>query len=194
MNSKLNTFQRVRTLQKWQAALFASALLERMLPNYQLFSQLTDFGDHKQMRACLDCVWEWLAHPQASINFELQWQKVESNTPYAIQFDVYPAIEFCMGLGALIQLILDEDPQGAVVVSKLSQGGVEAYIAATEQDGTQQTKHHPLMQWEVKWQNNLLDKLESSQTSSTDKKVLITTLRTLAMEEGVSNIGLDMDS
>ena len=35
--NKLTIFQQVRELETWQSVAFSAALLERMLPNYQLF-------------------------------------------------------------------------------------------------------------------------------------------------------------
>ena len=41
VKQKLNTFGRVRALEGWKAVAFGAALLERMLPNYALFCDLT---------------------------------------------------------------------------------------------------------------------------------------------------------
>jgi len=49
-------------LSPWQQIAFAAALLERMLPNYQMFSEAADFGDAKILRNQIDLVWQWLAN------------------------------------------------------------------------------------------------------------------------------------
>ncbi|MDZ7897388.1 MAG: DUF416 family protein [Arcicella sp.] len=45
MNSKANNFQRMRDLGFYQQAAVAATLLERMIPNYQLFAEVSAFGD-----------------------------------------------------------------------------------------------------------------------------------------------------
>lgn len=190
---KLNTFQRVRTLEGWQAVAFGATLVERSLPNYLLFCEVCEFGDAEQYRNSLNAVWDWLANPKAKLNLAVHLERIEEATPDANDFDtygVYPAIDLCMSFAALLQLMMGEDAQGAVVISKLSQGSVEAFIEATSEDelDAKQIKAHPLMQWEVAFQNELLDLVE---TLPRDKNS-ITALRTMAVEEGISNIGLEI--
>lgn len=194
MNKKLNVFQQVRELETWQAVAFSASLLERMLPNYVLFCEATEFADPAQYRNSLNAIWEWLAVPKAKINFTVQLEKVEELVPDASDFDmygVYPAIDMAMSLSATILLIQGEDPQGAVVVSKLSQGGVEAFIeASSEQEiEIQAIKQHPLMVWEIETQQELLAMLSSSpKNAETCKK-----LKALATVEQMSNIGIEFN-
>ena len=84
--------------------------------------------------------------------------------------------------------MLKQDLQGAVVVSKLSQGSVEAYLLASGVD-EEDIKGHPLMVFEVELQNAMLDLLEKdgSPLSTCDE------LKALALEEGISNIGLEIN-
>lgn len=192
---KLNTFARVRELQDWRAVAFAATLVERSLPNYQLFCELCEFGDPGQYRNTLDAVWAWLADPKQKLNLAVHLEKIESATPDTADFDnygVYPAVDLCMSMAAMLQLMMGEDPQGAVVVSKLSQGSVEAYIEASSDDAldAKAIKEHPLMQWEVAFQNALLDKLSDARR----RPELVSALRDMALAEGMSNIGLEIKS
>ncbi|MFT2089657.1 YjaG family protein [Paraglaciecola sp. 2405UD69-4] len=193
MNNKLNIFQQVRELENWYAVAFSATLLERMLPNYTLFCEATEFADPSQYRNSLNTIWEWLSTPKAKINFSAQLEKIEESVPDANDFDnygVYPAIDVAMSMSATILLIQGEDPQGAVVVSKLSQGGVEAFIEASTDEPltTLEIKQHPLMQWEIETQKELLALLSNSPKSAeTCKK-----LKALATSEGMSNIGLEI--
>ena len=187
-------FQQVRDLNGWQAVAFAATLLERMLPNYQLFCEATQFADPDQYRNSLNTIWEWLATPKAKINFAAQLEKVECAVPDAKDFDnygVYPAIDVAMSLSATILLIQGEDLQGAVVVSKLSQGGVEAFIEATAEEALSdgEIKQHPLMQWEIELQKELLVLIESSPKNGETCK----NLKALALSEGMSNIGIEIN-
>jgi len=172
---------------------FSATLLERMLPNYVLFCEATEFADPAQYRNSLNAIWEWLAIPKAKINFAVQLEKVEDAVPDASDFDIYgvfPAIDMAMSLSATILLIQGEDPQGAVVVSKLSQGGVEAFIeASSEQDISDlDVKQHPLMQWEIETQQELLVFLSKCPKNAQSCKQL----KQLATAEGMSNIGLEI--
>ena len=194
LKNKLTVFQQVRELKGWQAVAFAATLLERMLPNYQLFCEATDFTDPSQYRNSLNSIWEWLATPKAKINFTVQLEKVELAVPDAADFDnygVYPAIDVAMSMSATILLIQGEDLQGAVVVSKLSQGGVEAFIEASAESeiNAQDIKQHPLMQWEISLQQELLVLIDASPKNSQTCK----TLRELALREGMSNIGIEIN-
>jgi uncharacterized protein YjaG (DUF416 family) len=193
LNKKLNIFQQVRELEGWHAVAFSATLLERMLPNYVLFCEATEFADPAQYRNSLNSIWEWLAVPKAKINFAVQLEKIEELVPDASDFDnygVYPAIDVAMSMSATILLIQGEDPQGAVVVSKLSQGGVEAFIeASTEQDiADSEIKQHPLMQWEIETQQELLIFLSKCSKNAESCKQL----KQLATAEGMSNIGLEL--
>lgn len=188
---KLNTFGRVRALEGWKAVAFGAALLERMLPNYALFCEVTETGDATGLRNCLNLVWESLKSPKSKFNVAVQLEKVEVATPDTSEFDnygVYPAIDAAIGLAGLLNLVAGDDPQGAVVISKLSQGSVEAYLLATDEADDESVKSHPLMEFEVEVQNELLDYVE--QAKYPDKAV--DEMKQLALEAGISNIGLEM--
>ena len=188
---RLNTFARVRALEGWKAIAFSAALLERMLPNYRLFCEATGFDDENVCRTCLDLIWERLKAPKSRINFGLQLEKVESVTPDTSDYDffgVYPAIDAAVGLSAALQLILGQDDQGAVVVSKLSQGSVEVYLLATGEATDDDVKHHPLMTFEIDIQNELLDCLDRAKPDATTADTLIA----IALEENMSNIGVSL--
>jgi uncharacterized protein YjaG (DUF416 family) len=194
LNKKLNVFQQVRDLEGWHAVAFSATLLERMLPNYVLFCEATEFADPAQYRNSLNAIWEWLAVPKAKINFAVQLEKIEELVPDASDFDnygVYPAIDVAMSMSATILLIQGEDPQGAVVVSKLSQGGVEAFIeASAEQTITDlDIKQHPLMQWEISLQQELLVLIEKEPKNGQTCKLL----KAFARQEGMSNIGIEIN-
>ena len=188
---KLNTFARVRALEGHKAIAFAAALLERMLPNYALFCEVTESGDAPALRNCLNLVWETLKSPKGKFNMAVQLEKVEVATPDTESHDnygVYPAIDAAIGLASLLNLVAGDDPQGAVVISKLSQGSVEAYLLATGEADDDSVKDHPLMAFEVEVQNELLDYIEQAKsiTKAADD------MRALALGAGMSNIGLDL--
>lgn len=187
---KLSTFQQVRDLSKKPAVAFSAALLQRMLPNYELFCDVSEFGDKELAAKLVELIWEWLNASKAKINFAVQLEKLEEVTPDIENFDnfgVYPALDFCMALTATLQLMSDEEPNGAVMVAKLSQGGVEAYLLAlSEADlSNEEIKQDPLMQFEIETQ---LDVLAMCKNKSIDFK----SLRREMKAQEMSNIGLSL--
>jgi uncharacterized protein YjaG (DUF416 family) len=187
---KLSTFQQVRDLSKKPAVAFSAALLQRMLPNYELFCDVSEFGDKELAAKLVELIWEWLNASKAKINFSVQLEKLEEVTPDIENFDnfgVYPALDFCMALTATLQLMSDEEPNGAVMVAKLSQGGVEAYLLAlSEADlSNEEIKQDPLMQFEIETQ---LEVLAMCKNKSIDFK----SLRREMKAQEMSNIGLSL--
>ncbi|WP_268410316.1 YjaG family protein [Alteromonas sp. a30] len=197
MKKKLTLFQDVRELHSWRAVAFSCALLERMLPNYHLFCSATGFADSAVMDNLLQTLWSWVIDPRTKINLTVQLEKLEEITPDTSEFEhfgVYPALDCAMSMTAVFNLLNKEDEQGAVVVSKLSQGTVENFIEFTDEDVIQAEdrsaaiKAHPLMQWEISTQQEVLDFVKTHDRN----KESVRALRALVREEGMSNIGLDM--
>jgi hypothetical protein len=187
---KLSTFQQVRDLSKKPAVAFSAALLQRMLPNYELFCDVSEFGDKALAAKLVNLIWEWLNASKAKINIAVQLEKLEEVTPDIENFDtfgVYPALDFCMALTATLQLMSDEEPGGAVIVAKLSQGGVEAYLLALSSTdlSNDEIKQDPLMQFEIDTQLEVLSMCK-------DKSIDFKSLRNEMKAQEMSNIGLSL--
>lgn len=192
MTTKLSTFAQVRALEGTDAIAFSAALLQRMVPNYQLFCELTEFAEPDTLSKCLDLIWESLCSPKSKINFATQLEKVEEATPDVSDYDsfgVYPALDAAIAMSSAINLIMKVDPHGAVVVSKLSQGSVEAYLLASGEATEDDVKTHPLMQFEIAIQQELLDAV-TTKAPMTQK---VSKLKNIAASEGISNIGLEIN-
>ena len=192
MTTKLSTFAQVRALEGADAIAFSAALLQRMVPNYQLFCELTEFAEPDTLTKCLDLIWESLCSPKSKINFATQLEKVEEATPDVSDYDsfgVYPALDAAIAMSSAINLIMKVDPHGAVVVSKLSQGSVEAYLLASGEATEEDVKTHPLMQFEIAIQQELLDAV-TTKAPMTQK---VAKLKGIAASEGISNIGLEIN-
>ena len=192
MTTKLSTFAQVRALEGADAIAFSAALLQRMVPNYQLFCELTEFAEPDTLSKGLDLIWESLCSPKSKINFATQLEKVEEATPDVSDYDsfgVYPALDAAIAMSSAINLIMKVDPHGAVVVSKLSQGSVEAYLLASGEATEDDVKVHPLMQFEIAIQQELLDAV-TTKAPMTQK---VSKLKTIAASEGISNIGLEIN-
>ena len=193
MTTKLSTFAQVRALEGADAIAFSAALLQRMVPNYQLFCELTEFAEPDTLTKCLDLIWESLCSPKSKINFATQLEKVEEATPDVSDYDsfgVYPALDAAIAMSSAINLIMKVEPHGAVVVSKLSQGSVEAYLLASGEATEDDVKMHPLMQFEITIQQELLDAV-TTKAPMTQK---VSKLKNIAASEGISNIGLEINA
>jgi len=210
------------TLSPWQQIAFAAALIERMLPNYQLFSTAADFGDAKVLRNQLDLIWQWLANSTGKenvlkINIEAQLAKLELQTPDPDIFDffgAYCALDACMALTALWQIMLNLQPkkltrkvppQEADVediqsISLLSYSSVNAYIELQLTDGyseseqidlaviAQEISQHALMEWEIAMQNELFNFLKFAAENQRSCQLA----KEMMLAEGLSNLGLDI--
>jgi|TARA_R110001583_G_scaffold82_5_gene1007 uncharacterized protein YjaG (DUF416 family) len=193
-------------LSQWQQVAFCAALLERMIPNYQMFSEHTEFGNFKILRNQLDLIWQWLDKAnRCKINYDAQIAKLEEQVPDPELFDflgVFPALDSAMALMSLFQAMQDPESDGFINVSKLSENSVSYYVELSlaqqideitpEEDeimiSEQQIREHPLMQWEIATQNELFDFL----TSASENKASCVKAKALVLEEGLSNLGIEI--
>ncbi|WP_199609863.1 YjaG family protein [Flocculibacter collagenilyticus] len=193
---KANNFQRIRLLSFEQQALIAATLLERMLPNYQLFSEVTEFGDYDVVANALDLIWQRLCIAGTKVNIEKLIEKVEPNIPEVEQFDmfgVYPAIDTLTAMISLLTALLNKDAEELLNVTKISQASVSKYIEysfdVSEQEfDNHDVREHPLMQREIAFLKDTIDKVEPLKPSNETAKQL----KALAKEDGMTNIGIEI--
>ena len=201
-------------LSHWHQIAFSAALLERMLPNYQMFSEAADFGNAKVLRNQLDIIWQWLDNSSTvKINSDAQLLKLEAETPDPEEFDsfgVFPALDACMALSALWQLmqvkplkkpkISEVDIDDVQSISRLSHNSVSYYVElllleevaeSVDEEFTitaEQMDAHPLMQWEIDTQNELFDFLKFSAADKRTCKLA----KQMSLSEGLSNLGIEI--
>ncbi|MEI6894049.1 MAG: YjaG family protein [Colwellia sp.] len=204
-------------LSHWQKIAFSAALLERMLPNYQMFSEATNFGDAKVLRNQLDIIWQWLANRNTvKINIDAQLLKLEAETPDPEAFDsfgVFLALDTCMALTALWQIMQSKAPKKNKItevdlediksISRLSYNSVSYYVELllleeveeVEQVNSEafyiteeQINAHPLVQWEKDTQNELFDFLKFA---AEDKRTC-QLAKKMSLSEGLSNLGIEI--
>ncbi|MCE9682936.1 YjaG family protein [Halomonas alkalisoli] len=185
--------QRLQALSPRQQQAFMAALCERLLPNYALYAQTTGEGNPAGLRAILDLVWEQLAVKEARIDFDRQAEKLAELEPTATDdsFGVRRAVEAVVALSALLDTLRGEAPDAVLEVSRVSKGGVRAFIELTEGEEDAQRlavriREHPLMADENDFQDAVLEAAEGQ----LDRDAL-KALRRLGRNEGVSNLGLE---
>jgi len=197
MTDQLEIEARLQRLDPPRLTAFCAALTERLYPNFALFSRLVEFGDAPQMRQILNGVWDHLGNTGARMNFEVQLDKVEANMPDLDEFDMYgasPALDAVLALFSTLSSILEGDEEEAISVSNLSRECVANFIEVTEGDDQMSDEElvrfintHEMMQQEEAFQEEVLVQLEAGAKLNAAR---IRELRTLAQNEGVSNIGI----
>ena len=190
-------------LSHWQQIAFASALLERMLPNYQMFSESSAFGSYALLRNQLDLVWQWLdKNNKLKININAQLNKLEEQTPDPEAFDsfgVFPALDVCMAMMSLWQLMqtngMDKDDEDINSISRLSQNSVNYYVElllieeGNEDIQAENIDEHPLVIWEKETQNELFDFLKMAAETKRSCQLA----KEMVLSEGLSNLGIALE-
>lgn len=198
----LNTFERIRALPSAYQRLFALYLCQRMLPNYELFYQVTGFGDPKPLHGALNACWDWLWQPQkVKVNFARWQEKVDDVTPSEHGHDmlgVYPAMDACTAISTLLQGLLDQSDAEMVSVAKISQATVNKFIELTEAAELEPSQRadfiraHELTQYEIEVQQAALSYFEQlAQVEPTPTQTMVKQVQAMVAEEGVSNIGIE---
>ncbi len=201
MSTKANNFQQIRELGFYQQAAIAATLMERMLPNYQLFSEVTSFGDPALPRHVLDLVWEWLQVRRAKINFERLQDELELITPEVSHYDmfgVYPAVDTLTALDSLLNGISGQDGAEFVNVAKISQASVARLIEyssedldiSTEAELKKHVRDHELMAYEMDCLSEIIDMVSQMPTFTRDE---IQQLKAWVKEQGVTNLGMELN-
>ncbi|MCG9730542.1 YjaG family protein [Shewanella sp. Isolate13] len=198
MTNKQGFFKRLKALELPQKKLFAVALCQRMLPNYQLFSEVCEFGDPKVLDTLLNLLWQSMYDNKLKLNIDIYLERLEDNTPDPSDFDVYgvyPAMDAAVALTSLISALQSKVEEDITNISKLSSSTVANYIEATcEQEFKNEDAlddyifGHEVMLEEKEMQESLLQIIEENPSMKAD---FIKGLRKEIVEIGVSNIGIE---
>ncbi len=192
----------IQGLKVWRATAFILGLTERALPNAQLYMMSCDdaeLPDAEALQDTLDQCWKALIkHPDeeqqvALLDEVAAWMpEVTEEAPYG----VYPT-EDCLELleQALLSGVNQDQPR-AVAASQRSVATITHFIEFSEGEGLSETQliklfdRHPLMQREYSFQEEMRDLLRMANSPADG---VITGLRQLAQDGGVSNIGISLD-
>ncbi|SIS39882.1 DUF416 family protein [Neptunomonas antarctica] len=198
MTDRLPVEAQLRSLDHKKLAAYCVALTERQFPNFVLFSKLVEFGDLKQLETVLDGIWQSLVPGGAKMNFEVQLDKVEANMPDLDNYEMYgatPALDAVVSLYSTLTCILEADVDEAIAVGNVSRECVAMFIEISEGDDQMSDEeiirlisNHDLMLQEEEFQEEVVERLINVKQLD---KAFIHELRTLARNEGVSNIGIN---
>ena len=201
MKSKANNFQTMRELSFYQQAAIAATLLERMLPNYQLFAEVTQTGDAELPRHILTLIWEWLTVKKAKINFAKLSEELEVITPEISHYDifgVYPAVDCATALDMMLSGISQQDAGEFINVAKISQASVARLIEhesidddiTTEAELKKIVREHPLMQYEMDCLAELIELVTPLKQFGREERQL---LQGWVKEQGLTNLGMELE-
>ncbi|WP_417595809.1 YjaG family protein [Oceanospirillum sp.] len=190
-------FQQLKDLAPWQQTAFATALAERMYPNYALFCQVTEQPEQAaQLKKSLMLIWEQLANKASTINFEVQLERLADLIPNDADYEmygVYPAIDAAMAAHTAMELAMGTQAEEVTRVSRLMRQTIISFIEATEEvpeDEKARRKalnDHELMQFDREFQDEVLEQISAMKHPQKDK---LKALRLMAQNDGVSCLGL----
>lgn len=187
--------KRLENFETWQHLTFMTCLCERMLPNFQLFCQVTEQEQSaRTYQNILNLVWEHLTIKGAKINFEGQLEKLEDIIPDVNDYQFYgvlPAVDACEALSELLHTIIaGSSLEQAVKMSQLSLQTVATFLETQSE--------HELSEKELKESEEIQQELDVQwliyrtlkDCEERDVEVIFS-LKNELREAKVSNIGIE---
>ncbi|MCG7199999.1 YjaG family protein [Marinobacter pelagius] len=190
----------VAQLQGWRECAFLLALAERSFPNYALFADAVGLKTGAKMRQLLDLAWDMLQKDVSEAAIPQLLSKLETLSPSVDDYDaygVYPAFDFCQLLEQALLNRLNPNKHRATEASQLATATVMNFIEMSEGEDLPEDElvrmldHHPLMKEDKMFQRDLVLALKRQRVP---KESFIAELKADAANDGVSNLGIALDS
>ena len=190
----------VSQLQGWRECAFLLALAERSFPNYALFADAVGLKTGGKMRQLLDLAWDMLQKDVADAAIPQLLSKLETLCPNVDEYDaygVYPAFDFCQLLEQALLNRLNPNKHRATEASQLATRTVMDFVEMSEGEGMDENElvrvfeHHPLLKDDKLFQRDTVMALKKQRTP---KEAFLAELRAGAANDGVSNLGISLDS
>jgi len=186
-------YKRLGDLEPWQQSVFALALAERMYPNYHLYAESTGKGNAIEFRAALDSLWRYLTEKGSRVNLSSILESFEVFIPdptHEESYGAYPALDACVALGCAYNSVICRIGEEAMEASNASIGSVAGFIEMLEERELTEDElyEQPLMEQEMAFQVELLN-----QVSRPRDPQQILAIRSLAAQDGVSNLGIALE-
>jgi len=190
----------VSQLQGWRECAYLLALAERAFPNYALFADAVGMKSGGKMRQLLDLAWGTLQLDTSEAAIPQLLSKLETLSPNVDEFDaygVYPAFDFCQLLEQALLNRLNPNKHRAIDASQLATKTVMDFVEMSEGEGMDDDElirmfeQHPLLKEDKIFQRDTVLALKRQRVPSED---FIEELRNDASNEGVSNLGISLDT
>ena len=152
------------------------------------------------MRQLLDLAWDLLQKEASEAAIPQLLSKLETLSPNVDDYDaygVYPAFDFCQLLEQALLNRLNPNKHRATEASQLATATVMNFIEMSEGDDLPEDElvrlldHHPLMKEDKIFQRDLVLALKRQRVP---KESFIAELKAQAANDGVSNLGIALDS
>jgi uncharacterized protein YjaG (DUF416 family) len=182
----MSNTQQLRDLEEWQQIAYGAALVERMYPNFALFSEVRGADDAKVYRNILNLVWEFISGKNNKIDFQKQLEKLELVTPDPQQFDMYgvwPALDASVGLSSLLSVYARWEATEISAIETLTVSTIDSYLQAIDDQ-----EDESLYQADLQFRQEVIDMLIAGKNDNRNELML--QLKHLIAEWEVSNIGL----
>lgn len=190
----------VSQLQGWRECAFLLTLAERAFPNYALFADAVGMKSGGKMRQLLDLAWSMLQKDASEAAIPQLLSKLETLSPNVDEYDaygVYPAFDFCQLLEQALLNRLNPNKHRATEASQLATKTVMDFVEMSEGEGMDDDElirmfeHHPLLKEDKLFQRDTVLALKRQRTPRED---FIAELKAEAANDGVSNLGISLDS
>ncbi|MBZ0332921.1 hypothetical protein MARI_07270 [Marinobacter sp. JH2] len=190
----------VSQLQGWRECAYLLALAERAFPNYALFADAVGMKSGGKMRQLLDLAWGTLQLDTSEAAIPQLLSKLETLSPNVDEFDaygVYPAFDFCQLLEQALLNRLNPNKHRATDASQLATKTVMDFVEMSEGEGMDDDElirlfeQHPVLKEDKIFQRDTVLALKRQRVPSED---FIEELRNDASNEGVSNLGISLDT
>ena len=190
----------VSQLQGWRECAFLLTLAERAFPNYALFADAVGMKSGGKMRQLLDLAWGMLQKDASEAAIPQLLSKLETLSPNVDEYDaygVYPAFDFCQLLEQALLNRLNPNKHRATEASQLATKTVMDFVEMSAGEGMDDDElirmfeHHPLLKEDKLFQRDTVLALKRQRTPRED---FIAELKAEAANDGVSNLGISLDS
>lgn len=186
-------YKKLQKLMPWQQTVYALALSERMYPNYCLYAESTGRGDITLFRSSLDTMWQYLTERGMHVDLSAILEKIESSMPEPQKEECYgawPALDACVALATSYNSVVFRLGDEAYDVCQTSLGSVIGFIEMQQgkELSDEELYAESLIEEEMDFQVELLNAV--SQPRDAD---VILRIKTLAMQNGVSNLGISLE-
>lgn len=195
-NQFIKALEQLRT---WREYTFILALAERAFPNYALFADAVGIKTGAKMRLLLDEAWGFLQISKPEPQVAQALARLESLSPDTGEYDVYgvyPAFDCCQLVEQALLNRLNQNLERALESSQWATHTVAQFIEMTEGDQLDEDAlvrlldRHELMKADKQFQRELLSALKRQKVP---KESFIESIRAMAANDGVSNIGIALD-
>ncbi|TVP56528.1 MAG: DUF416 family protein [Halomonadaceae bacterium] len=195
----LKQFQKaLGQLGSWRQFAFLLALAERGFANFALFAELTRPADADRFRQTLDQGWMMLLQPERQSDVFRLLTRLETVRPDPVEHDFYgtgPALEAYLLLEQALLCHVNAERPRAEEGAAIAMGTVVTFVEFTEGEGLDENAliklldNHELVKIEQTFQKALISELQVTRKPG---ERFVAHLRSLAKNEGVSNLGLEV--